>query len=504
MLRAGKGAVYVAIQSVSQFAIGLFYYSILARLLTEAEIGIISTLSFTSSIFIIVANLSLPIAATKHISGFMGQNDEESASSVAKKTIRLVILIATLVLAGIYVTLPFLFEGDQSIIVLVMIACATGFFATIKTTYLAFLRGLQMFGKYSITITLAVITNRVIGIVLILLNFNLLGVVTGWLIGEVIGVILVTSFYRGTLPKTEKSYSSRQLLTFSIPLFFTTLIGTVSTWADRIIFLGLTSDLEKLGIYDFAIRGSHTLALIWLTVSVITLPAFSELFSQTNKRGLSEAISKTIRYLAYIIFPAAFGLATISKTAMALLYGWQYALGNMLLAILATFSIFSAFGAVVGSALQSMGETRVFIKTTLASLLTNFLISFTLIPILNVVGSTIAQAATMVVGFTYAFYELRKRLKITINRDVLWKPLLAASIMVLPLLFFESYYSGVVSNNSAINIILEIGVGVLTYSVMLIVVRAFNEQDFNELEKITPKPFLKLLQLLKKIFIRER
>jgi O-antigen/teichoic acid export membrane protein len=237
---------------------------------------------------------------------------------------------------------------------------------------------------------------------------------------------------------------------------------------------------------------------------VITLPAFSELFSQTNKRGLSEAISKTIRYLAYIIFPAAFGLATISKTAMALLYGWQYALGNMLLAILAMFSIFSAFGAVVGSALQSMGETRVFIKTTLASLLTNFLISFTLMPILNVVGSTIAQAATMVVGFTYAFYELRKRLKITINRDVLWKPLLAASIMVLPLLFFESYYSGVVSNNSAINIILEIGVGVLTYSVMLIVVRAFNEQDFNELEKITPKPFLKLLQLLKKIFIRER
>jgi len=504
MLRAGKGAIYVAIQSVSQFAIGLIYYSILARSLTEAEIGIISTLSFISSIYIIVAHLSLPIAATKHISGFMGKNDEESASAVAKRTIGLVILISILVLVGIYVTLQFLFEIDQSIKLLIMISCATGFFATIKTTYLAILRGLQMFGKYSITITLAIIANRVIGITLILLNFNVLGVVIGWLIGEVIGVILVTSFYRGTLPKTEKFYSSRQLLTFSIPLFVTTLIGTTSTWADRIIFLALTSDLEKLGIYDFAIRGSHTLALIWITLSVITLPAFSELFSQTNKRGLSEAISKTTRYLAYIIFPAAFGLATISKTAMALLYGWQYAIGNVLLSILAIFSIFSAFGAVVGSALQSMGETRVFIKITLATLLTNILISITLIPILNVLGSTIAQAATMVVGSTYAFYELRKRLKIKIDRDVLWKPLFASSIMIIPLILFESYYSGVVSDNSIINIIIEIGIGVLTYSVMLILVRALNEQDFNEIEKIIPKPFSKLLQLFKKIFIRER
>lgn len=436
MLRAGKGAIYVAIQSVSQFAIGLLYYSLLARSLTEAEIGIISTLSFISSIYIVFAHLSLPIAATKHISEFMGKNDAESASSVAKRTIKLVMQISILILVGIYVTLPFI-EIDQSIKLLIMISCATGFFATIKTTYLEMLRGLQMFRKYSITITLAIIANRLIGIALILFNFNILGVVTGWLIGEVIGVILVTSFYHGTLPKTEKSYSSRQLLTFSIPLFFTTLIGTFSTWADRIIFLALTSDLEKLGIYDFAIRGSHTLALIWITLSVITLPAFSELFSQTNKRGLSEAIAKTIRYLAFIIFPAAFGLATISKTAMALLYGWQYALGNLLLSILATFSIFSAFGAIVGSALQSMGETRVFIKITLATLLTNLLISITLIPILNVLGSTIAQAATMVVGFTYAFYELRKRIKIKIDKDVLWKTLLASSIMIIPLFFIR-------------------------------------------------------------------
>ena len=504
MLRAGKGAIYVAIQSISQFAIGLIYYSILARSLTEADIGIMSTLSFISTIYIIVAHLSLPIAATKHISEFMGKNDEESASAVAKRTIKLVTLISMIVLVGIFVTLQFFFEIDQSIKLLVMISCATGFFATIKTTYLAILRGLQMFRKYSITITLATIANRGIGITLILLNFNLLGVVTGWLIGEIIGVILVKSFYSGTLPKTEKSYSSKQLLTFSIPLFVTTLIATSSTWADRIIFLALTSDLEKLGIYDFAIRGSHTLALIWITLSVITLPAFSELFSQKNKKELSEAISKTNRYLAYIIFPAAFGLATISKTAMALLYGWQYALGNVLLSILAIFSIFLAFGAVIGSALQAMGETKVFIMTTFATLLTNILISITLIPIFNVLGSTIAQAATMVVGFTYAFYELRKRLTIKIGREVLWKPLLASSIMVIPLILFETYYSGVISDNSIINIIIEIGIGVSTYSVILIFTHALNEQDFSELEKITPKQFSKLLELYKKIFVRAK
>ena len=123
MIRAGKGAIYVATQSVLQFAVGLLYYSIIARSLTGAEIGLIATLTFITSIYSIFASLSLPIAATKYISEFIGQNDKEKASAVAKKTIRLVLISSILLLAGIYFILDF-FSGYEYRF-LIMISCVT-------------------------------------------------------------------------------------------------------------------------------------------------------------------------------------------------------------------------------------------------------------------------------------------------------------------------------------------------------------------------------------------
>jgi O-antigen/teichoic acid export membrane protein len=238
-------------------------------------------------------------------------------------------------------------------------------------------------------------------------------------------------------------------------------------------------------------------------MSVITLPVFSELFGQKNKRRLIEVITRTSRYLAFIIIPAAFGLAAISKTVMALLFGWLYVSGDLLLSILAIFSIFSAFGAIVGSALQSIGETRVFIRITLATMLTNFILSIVLIPILGIIGSTIAQVSTMVIGFVFGFYELRKRMKIKLDTEAIWKSFLASSIMIIPIFLIESYYSGVISQNTMMNIAIEVIVGVLTYSVILVLLRPFNEQDFNFLQKMTPKPFSTLIKFLRRIFIRE-
>jgi len=149
MMKAGKGATYVGIQGILRFIIGLLYYSIIARLLTEAEVGVISTLTFINLIFIIIASLSLPIAATKYISEFIGQNDKEKASAVAKKTIRLVFFLSIFLFIGIYLIIEFFLGYIYTSKVVVIISCATAFLATIRNTYLEFLRGLQMFGKYS-------------------------------------------------------------------------------------------------------------------------------------------------------------------------------------------------------------------------------------------------------------------------------------------------------------------------------------------------------------------
>lgn len=500
--KVGRGSVYVAVQNVAQFAVGLIFYSILARLLTKADIGLVSTLTFAVTIYSVFATLTLNVAAAKYISEYIGKGDPEKASSVAKKTTRLIATLSIILLIPAILISQLLGEQNYSITLLFVIACITSSFASLKSTYLSFLQGSQSFGKYALAGTSAIVAARAFSIILVLLNYGLLGIIIGWLLGEVLGFILAFSFFHGTLPKTSSSYDSRQLLNFSMPLFLFTLINTASDWTDRMLFLAITPNLGSLGIYDLAIRGSATLSLITTVLSTILLPFFSELFGQSGTARLSEPLTKASRYLTFLIFPAALGLASISKTAMALLFGWEYAIGNIPLSILALASIFTAFTAVINAVLQSIGETRVFIKISLTMVIANLIASVALIPSFNIIGSATARSTMMILGFTYSFYELDKRVKVKLDRKATYKAFLASTIMAIPLILFDSTFSRTVFMNPVISIFIEIVMGILVYGFVLLLLNAFKKEDFNILREIVPRQFRRVLDAVERIFIR--
>ena len=66
-----------------------------------------------------------------------------------------------------------------------------------------------------------------------------------------------------------------------------TVVTAISDWIDRLLLLTLTSDLEKLGVYDLVVRGTSTLALIWMAVSVTLFPIFSESYGHSGKKELT-------------------------------------------------------------------------------------------------------------------------------------------------------------------------------------------------------------------------
>lgn len=359
-----------------------------------------------------------------------------------------------------------------------------------------------MFDKYAMASILTFVMARVLAIILVIQDYGLFGVVTGWLVGEAIGLTLTIVFYHGTLPKADTTYEEKPLLAFSIPVFIMTVVTTVSDWTDRMLFFAITRDLEILGVYDLAIRGALSLSIIWIAVNVTVLPAFSEVYGRIGREGLSEPIRRSSRYLAYMVIPAALGLATISKSAMALLFGWEYTDGSLLLGILALSSIATAFSTIVLSALQAMGETGVFIKIALASMLTNMGLVILLTPILGVFGATLARSTMMLVGFIYGFLTLRSRVGLEVEMKALWKALLAAIVMAAPLWAFETMYSGTVFTNPFLIVGVEVGIGVVVYGLTLALLRALDERDFDILRQMVPRKLLWFVNLLERMFIR--
>ncbi len=499
-IRASRGTLFILLQNAVQFGIGLLFYTIAAKILATAEIGLISTFTFISVLFMSFAPLSLQVAATRYVAESMSKNNREEASSIVK-TVRKWVFLVSLGFLAVGSVISFLFPTIAPVNpYLTLWVLVYSFFLTMRITYQAFLQGLQMFERYALIGVVSLALTRGLGILMMILGYGLLGIIFSWALGEAAAFLIAFLFYRRLLPETKTSYDHKSLFSFSLPILFMTVANTFSEWIDRLILRTLTSDLEKLGVYELAIRGSSTLALIWVAMSTALLPTFSESYGQSGDRDMTRLCKLSIKYMAYFIAPASFGLAAISKSIMALLFGWEYTAGSIPLAILAIFSILASFSIIASTALQALGRTMVFLKITLTTIIADFAVSVVLIPSLTINGAAIARSSMIVVGFIYTFYELKQQIKVEVNWKSMIKTFTASLVMAVPLVLFDMFYSGKIIMNAALSVSIEITFGILIYGIVMFLFKAFDGEDFELLQKMMPKPLVQILDHLKGFF----
>lgn len=503
--RAPRGAFYISVQYALNFAFGMIFYMIAARMLPKEDIGAISVLTFLYIAIPVVTQLALPAAATKYISEFLGRGKAEKGAAVAsmvKKTVlvlSLITLAIMLALSNWFSTL--LWGGTLGATIFIFISFVI-FISTIRLTFWSFLQGLQWFGKFAVAGFVAFALTRILSAIFVVLGLRLMGVATGWLIGEAAGLILVMAFLRGAFTKPKDKIGLKMLFRFSLPLFAMLLVVTISDWVDRMLFLGLSHDLASLGIYDLAVRGATTISIVWSSFSMTVFPMLSELYGRKGKKTVTPALKTSLRYLTFLILPACLGLAAISKTAMATLFGHVYTIGSLPLAILGLASVLIAFGMVFGSAIQALGETRVFIGIGAASILADAIVIFLAVPIFGVLGATMARVVLWAVYATTTLLALKRHIKVEFDMEALWKGTLASIIMVLPLLFLEVTYADRFPESLTLLFAgTEIFVGIVVYGVSLIILRALHSRDFKLLKQIAPASFHRFLDPFKRFFV---
>lgn len=504
--RVPRGTAYVSVQNALNFLVGLIFYMVVARILPREDIGAISALTFVYLAVPAIIPLALPTAAAKFVSEYLGRGESGKAGAVVsaiKKIVFGISILTLVVMAGVSNWFSILLWGNGTGTLIFLIISFVVFVSTIRITYLGFLQGLQWFGKFAIAAFIAFALGRVLGMILVVAGWSLIGVVTGWLIGEAVGLILTMLLFRGALPKTIEKCDLRRLFRFSLPLFVMFTIITLADWTDRMLFFGLTHELASLGIYDLAVRGAATISIIWMAFSTTVLPLLSGLYGKTGKEAVRGALKTSLRYLTYLTLPACFGLAAISRTVMALLFGRGYTAGSPLLAILAVASISISFGIIFGSTLQALGETRIFIGIGLASIVADVLVIILSVPVLGVLGATLARVTLWGVYSVATFLALRTKVKIEFDGEALRKGFLASVIMAAPLLIFEIVYASRLTDTlTVICAGSEIFLGIAIYGISLIVLRGLHSQDFELLKRIVPTSLHGFLNLFRGVFTR--
>jgi len=130
------------------------------------------------------------------------------------------------------------------------------------------------------------------------------------------------------------------------------------------------------------------------------------------------------------MIPLGFGLLATAKPAITLFVGQAYVEGVGPLMVLCGVFALTALGSSLGPMLLALSHTRSVMLITAASVLAGLASAYVLLPILGILGASIARGFALVGSTVLTIVVLRRRKAVRIDFEAAWKSGLAGGVMV--------------------------------------------------------------------------
>jgi O-antigen/teichoic acid export membrane protein len=212
--------------------------------------------------------------------------------------------------------------------------------------------GLGLFGDVTVMNIVFYAFSRFPALVLAFLNFGVLGVGFGLIIG--ISTSLVYSIFRlrGKLARTSADFSTKRLLSFSCPLYVSNMLYLGQGWLDLVLLYALTGNSTLIGAYYLVIGGIYVISIFSTPVTFTLLPTMSHRYGENGIAGLEKPVSSAFRIMTIVVVPLSAGLAAVAPTALKVAYGSSYVQNSLAFALLATVAVFSGYWGILSSAFR--------------------------------------------------------------------------------------------------------------------------------------------------------
>lgn len=499
-VEVARGVTYIYLQNIVNTLITLLYFPIVLRILSETEVGVIATLGMGLALFSILGTLAVPTAVTKNVSECVGKEQLGKVKTMYKRVAYFSLtigIISTVALLFLFHILEFYTIIDKGFHYLMLLLALDVFISLVSAFQEGFLYGLQKFKEMSI-IAIANNTVKCGGAVLLLyFNYGVVAVLLGWIIGDILKIVLsvtvIKMLFRNIKDTANTVPLFSRLLRYSMPLYGKNILDYLSTYVDRLLLLAFIG-FSQLAVYNVAITASSILLIISHPITQVLFPKFSELVGKNGERVLKEASIKATRYTSLIYVPAAIGLAAVAYPAMILFAGPQYSDGAVPLAILCLITSLTQVGVAVTPTLLTIEKTRIALEASILSILTNILVSSTLMPFFGIIGATLGRTSLIIVNFSYIIYSLKKAYGFYLDKDAFIKAWVSSMIMAMVVVTVEIF-----SSLQIILLPIYISIGTLTYLISLRCLHGINKEDIILLRNFFPKKFNILLDFVARL-----
>ena len=263
----------------------------------------------------------------------------------------------------------------------------------------------------------------------------------------------------------------KELLRFSYPLMFVTILGTLMHWMD-ILMLGYFTDTTTVGLYHPAARTAGLLRTVLLAFMGIFAPMMSDYHRQGEVGEMGKLYKLIVRWIVSLSLPLAIIIIIYSKKIM-LLFGVQYLSASNVLMVLTTAAFIQTLFGGGGQTLTMTGFTKVNLFNSIIVVLINITLNLLWIPQYGIIGAAYATLISMALLGLLRIVEVNHLIKITPFSLKLMKPIIAGVIMTAVLIYIKPVVLPLHTITSLIIITL---VGLLSFFTMLWLLR-FDADD---------------------------
>lgn len=460
-----------------KYAVGFSLPMLMVRLLSKNDYGTYQQLLLVNSMALGLLTLGLPSS----IYYFYNRVDEGRRSALVIQTLAMLGVAGLAAIVGIALASPLIAERTSNpalLDLLPLYALAIGLLLA-GEHFTSFMVAQDRYGSAVGFETFETVV-RVLTLMLpIMLGFGMHGLVIAAVLYALGRLIVRTYWLTATGPARLHLGSTRpdtffgDQLSYSIPLWMTSIVGVVGGMLDRAIVAGTftTADFAIYSVGAFAVPLD---VIFQASVADVLRASLPPLIKRDDLREVTRLMREAVRKLALIMLPSFVFLFGFAHEFVTLLFTDQYADSVHVFRIYA-FAI-PLFMFVLSLVPQVFGRTRINLNVVLVVTLLHIALSFALLKVLGFYGPAVSGVVTSYVS-TAIYLRVATRLTKSSLSQLLPLPEIARTLACAALAFVAAWLIGEISSSKLINFLLHAGVFSLAFFATGMAAGLFTAQD---------------------------
>lgn len=228
-------------------------------------------------------------------------------------------------------------------------------------------------------------------------------------ISSLLALYFVARLFGARAPDVaDRQHDRGELLGFSVTAGAAAALPVFLTWTDRVL-VGALRPAAEMGVYQAA---SQIPVVFSLVLSGITGSVFGSLVADLHAQDEQERVTALFRFATrwgiYVSAPILIILVVLSTEVVTLLYGGDYAGGQLPLLILAFGGFMNAATGPVGLLLVMVGRERAWLMASSLALVLDVALQLILTPRLGLPGAALATVLSLGCAFGLGLILARK------------------------------------------------------------------------------------------------